>query len=202
MLDRIYIVTDRLAAGDRFMDMLKRLVSAGFNFIQLREKDLSAAELYELGRQIMAMSDDVRLVMNDRVDVALALGAYGVQLTEKSLTPDIVKHISRNLKIGLSVHDKKRVVKYEKYCDFFVFGNVFETTSKPCITGKGVFELKEITSITDKPVYAIGGVNHMNTELVLKAGAYGIALRGPVFGADEPLSELTKIKRIFQEHDA
>lgn len=201
MNDRIYIVTDRKAGGDRFWDILKTVIGAGFCFIQLREKDMSADELYDMGEKIMKIGGKTKLVVNDRLDVALALGAYGVQITEQSLNPAVIQHIRGGMKVGLSVHDSDRLRKFEKYCDFFVFGNVFETDSKPGVIGKGIFALKEITSLTNKPVYAIGGVNHTNTELVLKAGAYGVALKGPVFGADEPLSELKKIKKIFQEHD-
>lgn len=197
--DRVYVITDRKAAGDRFLAVIKTLVESGFTFIQLREKDLSPKELYDLGEKIIALGGKkrVRLVINDRVDVALALKAYGVQLTEKSLQPEIVKSFVKKIKIGLSVHDLERVKRFEEFVDFFVFGNVFETESHPGRKGKGLEELKRVVLTTRKPVYAIGGITKNNILKVKEQGAYGVAIRGAFFSNPYLEEEIEGIKEIL-----
>ena len=199
--DRLYVISDRKLAGDKFFQIIASLIEEGFNFIQLREKDLSADELYILGKEIIKIGGKSRLklVINDRVDVALALNAYGVQLTEKSLEPALVKKISKKLKIGLSIHDEKRVKRFEDLCDFFVYGNVFETKSKPNVPGKGLFALRKIVSMTEKPVYAIGGIKEDNMELVLKTGCFGVALKGAIFSSEEIQFDVKKLKASFEQ---
>ncbi len=195
--DRVYVITDRKTAGDKFFEVLERLIENGFTFIQLREKDLSAIELYKLGVEVkkLAGKKRLKLFINDRVDVAMALNAEGVQLTEMSLTPDIVRTIGSNLKIGLSVHDVARLKRFEKYADFFVFGNIFETKSKPGVTGRGLFALKQMVQLTSKPVYAVGGVDGNNMELAFEAGAYGVAMKGVFFSSENFLNDIKNIKQ-------
>lgn len=199
-LDKIYVVTDRKAAGEQFFEILENLIASGLAFIQLREKDLSAAELYSLGKKIQELGRKrgLKLVINDRIDVAIALNAYGVQLTERSLTPDIVKRITKSLKVGLSVHDEERLKKFERYVDFFLFGNVFETENKPGLIGKGVFAVKKLVGLTDKPLYAIGGINSNNMHIVFRAGAYGVAMRGSFFSNQSYREEIVRIKETLK----
>jgi len=194
--DIVYAITDRKSAGSKFFDIIESLLSEGFTFIQLREKELSPFELYLLGRKIIEMGKgkDLKLIINDRVDVALALNAYGVQLTQKSLPADIVRSLSKKLKIGVSIHDEKPLKHYETYADFFVFGNIFETKSKPNVVGKGLFALKNIVSKTVKPVYAVGGINGDNLHLPLEAGAYGVAMMGAFFSSSDYMEQIGKIK--------
>lgn len=194
--ERVYVITDRKAAGNNFFPIIEALIANGFTFIQLREKDLSAFELYLLGKKIIEMGrgTELKLVVNDRLDVALALKAYGVQLTENSLTADVVKKLSKDIKIGVSIHDERRLKLFEAFADFFVFGNVFETKSKPNVVGKGVFALKNIVSKTDKPVYAIGGINADNLHLAFEAGAYGVAIKGAFFSSENYLEQIKNIK--------
>ncbi|GAB4432170.1 MAG: thiamine phosphate synthase [bacterium] len=199
-LGKIYVVTDRKAAGEQFFEILENLIASGLTFIQLREKDLPAAELYSLGKKIQKLGKKrgLKLVINDRIDVAVALNAYGVQLTERSLTPDIVKRITKNLKVGLSVHDEERIKRFERYVDFFLFGNVFDTESKPGLIGKGVFAVKKIVGLTDKPLYAIGGINSNNMQIVFRAGAYGVAMRGCFFSNQNYREEIVRIKETLK----
>lgn len=199
--DRVYIVTDRKSAGKRFFEIIENLVLNGLTFIQLREKDLSAIELYQLGKKLQEIckGKELRLVINDRIDVAIALKAYGVQLTEGSLTPDIVKSISKRVKIGLSVHNRDRLQKYKKLADFFVFGNIFNTESKPGLVGQGVFALKDLSKLSNKPLYAIGGINSSNMHIVLRAGAYGVAMRGAFFSNENFIEEINKIRKALEK---
>lgn len=197
--EKVYVITDRKAAGNNFFSIIEALIANDFTFIQLREKDLSAFELYLLGKKIIEMGriTELKLVINDRLDVALALNAYGVQLTENSLTADVVKKLNKDIKIGVSIHDERRLKLYETFADFFVFGNIFETKSKPNVVGKGVFALKNIVSKTAKPVYAIGGINADNLHLAFEAGAHGVAIKGAFFSSDNYLEQIEKIKNFI-----
>lgn len=191
-LPRIIAVTDRLAAGDRFWPSLGAAVRAGVTTIQLREKDLPADDLLAMGRRIMALGP-VRLVVNDRVDVALALGAWGVQLGERSLPPDEVRRIAPNLVIGRSVHETERIRRHDGLCDYFLFGNLFETSCKPGVAAKSIDALRAACAATSKPVYAIGGIDASNVRQALDAGAYGVAVRSLAYLSGTGLPDLAGI---------
>lgn len=194
-MDRIYIITDRKLAGANFYTIISALLKEGFNFIQLRENDLTAKELSEIIDKILKIADDkINLVINDRVDLAYIYNVFGVQLKEVSIEPSLVKKKFPQLKIGLSVHDEERVKRFCNEADFFVYGNVFETSCKEGVTGRGIETLKRIVSLTSKPVYAIGGINQDNSYLIKEAGAYGIAIRSLVFGNKDYLKSLQKLR--------
>ncbi|MCX7770642.1 MAG: thiamine phosphate synthase [Proteobacteria bacterium] len=197
MLPRICIVTDRKLVGDGFLVTMQKLIENGFNFIQLREKDLNAKELYLLAKKIIDLrGDKVRLVINDRVDVAYVVGATGVHLGANSLPSCIVKEKFEGLIVGISVHSKEELEKNSGY-DYVFFGNVFETDCKPGITGKGLDLLKNIVEMTDKPVYAIGGITPDNVLEVLRTGVYGVAVRSLAF---KGLDEMLRLRKLIGEY--
>ena len=195
-MERIYIITDIKLAGERFFEIITNLLKEGYRFIQIRENDLNAIELCKMVEKILNIANEnVNLVMNDRVDIAHIYNLFGVQLKEVSIEPDLVKKHFPNLKIGLSVHDEKRI--NDNIADFYVFGNVFETQCKVGLEGKGLSALKDIISLTKKPVYAIGGINTQNASIVKDVGAYGVAVRSLVFDNKNYLEDLEKIRKIW-----
>lgn len=195
-MDRIYIITDRKLAGERFFEIITNLLKAGYRFIQIRENDLNAIELCKMVEKILNIANEnVNLVMNDRVDIAHIYNLFGVQLKEVSIEPNLVKTYYPNLKIGLSIHDEKRI--NDNIADFYVFGNVYETQCKIGLEGKGLSALKDIISLTKKPVYAIGGINTQNASIVQEVGAYGVAVRSLVFDNKNYLEDLEKIRKIW-----
>ncbi len=197
MLPRICIVTDRRLCKGSLVSSIKELVEKSFSFIQLREKDLSAKELFELALAISEFTKGkAKLVINDRVDIAKVLSAQGVHLGENSLPPHIVKKHFPELLVGISVHSLAELESKEGY-DYIFFGNVFETDCKPGLKGKGLDALKEIVKVAKKPVYAIGGINIKNVYSVLESGVYGIAVRSIAFSDNQ--DELLKIKNIIGE---
>lgn len=194
MLPRICIVTDRKLVNKNFFDRIRILIEKGFTFIQLREKDLPARKLYEIAKKIMEIGKDkLKLVINDRVDLAYSLNAFGVHLGVNSLPSYLVKKNFRNLIVGISVHCLEEL-KDQKDYDYVFFGNVFETSCKPGLKGKGIEYLKDVVKETKKPVYAIGGINSKNVKQVLEQGVYGVAIRSLAFLGDfEELDEINKI---------
>lgn len=196
MLQRICIVTDRNLVGGKFLSFIKELLRLDFNFIQLREKDLSPIELYKLAKDILKISNEnIELVINDRVDIVHLVGAKGVHLGIKSIPAHIVKDKLNDLLVGISVHSIDELKQNSNF-DYVFFGNVFETDCKPGIHGKGLELLREIVNMTDKPVFAIGGITPDNVLDVLKTGVYGVAVRSlPVMD----MNGLLRLRKIIGE---
>jgi thiamine-phosphate pyrophosphorylase len=166
-----YYVTDR-NQGD-VLACAARAVQTGIEMIQVREKDLPTRDLYSLVARIrdLAAGTRTRVLVNDRLDVALAAGIDGVHLPSDGLSPVRVRPFTKLL--GVSTHTIKEAVEAEKAnADFVVFGPIFNSPGK---TAVGLEPLKEVSASVKIPVLAIGGITASNTEEVLRAGAAGIA---------------------------
>jgi len=164
-------VTDRLN-GD-VLTSAARAVANAVDFIQVREKDLSARDLLDLICRIreIAAGSKTRVLVNDRLDIALAAKIDGVHLPANGLPPACVRPFVSVL--GVSTHTLEEAVLAEQACaDFIIFGPIFETPGKAPV---GVEALRRITSRVQIPVLAIGGITTPNTSIVLDAGAAGIA---------------------------
>lgn len=198
-LPKIHIITDTKTAGENFFDIIQALINHGLTFIQLREKHLTPREQYQIGKKIkeMAKNKNLKLTINDRLDLALALNAYAVQLTQNSLDPEIIKKHAKNIKIGLSVHDLEPIKKHQQTVDYFIFGNIYQTKTHPEQPAKGLQAIKQLTKATTVPVYAIGGITPQNMHEPLQAGAYGVAMKGAFFGTPDYLHNIQQtIKKI------
>ena len=177
-----YYITDRHAAGggEALLACIERAVAAGVERIQIREKDLTARALCELTRRAVALAQGhgTEILVNDRVDLALAAGAHGVHLRAQSVAPDTLRGIvPQGFRIGVSTHsvDEVRAAEAEG-ADFVVFGPVFATASKVRYgPPQGVDRLREAAQTVRIPVLALGGVTAGNTGECLAAGAAGIA---------------------------
>lgn len=164
-------------------------MDAGVDWIQLREKDLSSRDLLALAREAVEhsrkriQSPDVRVIVNDRLDVALAADAAGVHLGSKSLKPDEVVgwcrggNAAADFLVGVSCHHLNEARDAESAgASYIFFGPVFDTPSKRAFgEPQGMVRLAEVCSAVDVPVIAIGGVDEGNAAECLQAGAAGIA---------------------------
>ena len=177
-LPRLYAITNRRLYGDDFFKTLDRILDKGVKMVQLREKDLPGRELYELALKVRELTKKygALLLINERFDVAVAVGADGVHLPEKSFPPSVVKRLFPDLTIGFSAHSEEGI-KYamEEGADFVTFGPVFKTSSHPEAKPLGTMKLKEVTRKYDIPIYALGGVTWDRIKLCYKNGAYGVA---------------------------
>jgi thiamine-phosphate pyrophosphorylase len=166
-----YYVTDRHQA-DVFA-CAARAVSDGVDMIQVREKDLPARELLDLVSRIrdLAAGTKTRVLVNDRVDIAMAAGIDGVHLPSNGVPADRVRPLVKLL--GVSTHSREEAIEAERArADFIVFGPVFDSPGK---SGVGLAPLSEVASSVRIPVLAIGGITSANTSDVLRSGAAGIA---------------------------
>ncbi len=189
---RLVLVTDRQQARGRDLAALVAgCVTAGLPAVQVREKDLTARDLAELCRQILAQIPPARclLVVNDRVDVALAVGAGGVQRTSTSLSVREIKGIVKaDLLVGASVHSLEESVEAESAgADWLTFGPVYDTPSKrPYGPPQGLAALERVTRAVRIPVVAIGGITPERVGEVRSAGAHGVAAISAILAADDP----------------
>ncbi len=166
-----YYVTDR-HQGD-VLASVARAVQNRVDMIQVREKDLPASELLDLVNRIklLTMGTGTKLLVNYRLDVALASGIDGVHLPGNGLPVDRVRRYVPL--VGVSVHNVEEAVEAErKAANFVVFGPVFETPGKRPV---GIEALRCVTEAVRIPVLAIGGITADNTETVMRVGAAGIA---------------------------
>ena len=179
---RCYI-TDRrsLREGDTLTDCIVRILSrpsATPDWIQLREKDLPARDLLELARAIRRVAPSLKLLVNSRVDVALAAGADGAHLPAGSPEARLWRPIAPpGFLIGVSCHSVDEVRAAEAGgADYALFGPVFAPVSKPSgLVPRGLSGLARAVSAGRIPVLALGGITRENRAACLEAGAAGIA---------------------------
>ena len=166
--------------------------------IQLREKDLPAGQLYEIGLKIRAATHqhNCLLLINDRIDIALAIDADGVHLRSSSLSPAVARTLlERDKLIGVSTHSKEELTEaVEQGADFATFGPVFFTPSKaPYGSPKGLTELQEICRASSIPVYALGGITVTNTPATMTTGTHGIAVISALMTATDTAGVCRKL---------
>jgi len=186
------LVTDRrrlgaalgLPEGDWFEALKQQVTGAaagGVDYVQVREPDLEAADLSMLVRSLMhaASSSQTRILVNDRIDVALATGASGVHLKERSILPSEVRRIApRDFVIGCSVHDTAAIAA-RKSADFLTAGTVMPTASKRAVDYLDKDGLRRIVeAAAGQPVLGIGGLDLTSIPLLASAGAAGMAAIG------------------------
>ncbi len=189
---RLTLVTDRTQTrGRELVSVVGDSLAAGLPAVQVREKDLGAAELAFLCRRIRGLTRDTRalLIVNDRVDVALAVGADGVQRTSTSLTVEDIRAIAdKRLRVGASVHSLPDALQAElEGADWLVFGPVYDTPSKRMYgPPQGLDKLARVAAAVRLPVVAIGGITPARVRDVRAAGARGVAVVSSILAADSP----------------
>ena len=190
----LYVVTDRQLTGGRPLRLVvEAALRGGARAFQLREKDLSPRELYPLALEMRQLTQTygARLLINDRVDVALAVDADGVHLTTTSLPASIARRVlGPERLIGVSTHTLTEAqAAADEGADFLVFGPVFFTPSKaPYGEPVGLDALRAVRAAVNVPILAIGGIKKANLDQVLAAGADGIAVISAIISADDPMA--------------
>jgi thiamine-phosphate pyrophosphorylase len=186
------LVTDRRRRPT--IDQCRAASRAGVDLVQLREPDLEAAALSSLAARLVEAAGDTatRIVVNDRLDVALTCGAGGVHLRGDSIPPRRVREMTApGFLIGRSVHGVDEAVLAARDADYLIAGTVFPTASKPGLREHlGMDGLSAIVRSVDIPVLAIGGISMERIEAVAGAGAAGVAAIG-LFDADADALFLT-----------
>jgi thiamine-phosphate pyrophosphorylase len=189
---KLSLVTDRAQTRGRDLaSVVEECLAAGLPAVQVREKDLPAAELAALCRRLRepTRARGALLIVNDRADVALAVGADAVQRTHASLSvADIRAVADKRLRIGASVHSWQDAVAAEgEGADWIVFGPIYDTASKRRYGApQGLAKLDQVARAVRIPVIAIGGITPERVAEVRAAGAHGVAAISAILSADSP----------------
>jgi thiamine-phosphate pyrophosphorylase len=202
---KLYLITDRKLVTRHLsiVTAVRQALKGGVTAVQLREKDLDTRELLRLAYAMRKLTAQygAKLFMNDRFDIALAVGADGVHLAGNSIPVDEVRNaVRKKLLIGVSTHSLQEAKEAEKGgADFITLGPVYKTPSK-LKYGKplGVNSFVKIAGKMSIPVFAIGGINSERVEEVVNAGAAGTAMISEIFRAGNIRRKAEKIISIAE----
>jgi thiamine-phosphate diphosphorylase len=180
---------------DALVAAVAAAAQAGIDLVQVRERDLEGGALVRLVARCIDASryTHTRVLVNDRVDVAMAAGAHGVHLRgDSAAAPRVRALVPPGFLIGRSIHSRDEAVRVcaEGGVDYLLFGTVFSTTSKPGVEPAGVEALADVVNASPLPVLAIGGITTETIRGLACTGAAGFAAIG-VF-ADMPLEQLPR----------
>jgi thiazole tautomerase (transcriptional regulator TenI) len=197
---QLHIISTGKQPLDQFVAICAR-VHPYVDAIHVREKMKTAREISEFLTALIKQGVPPRkIIVNDRIDVAVVFGVKGVQLAHHSLSVRKVKHHFPSLSIGCSVHSIAEAMEAEESgADYCIYGHVFATGSKVGVPPRGIESLRSVANHVNIPVIAIGGIHSNNAEQVLKAGAQGIAVMSAVFFADDPVGEAKKLAKIVKK---
>jgi len=192
-LPRVYALTDVQLSGLSHAQQVELLSLGGATLIQLREKQMPPREFYEQAK--MAVRPGVQLIINDRVDVALAVGAQGVHLGQDDMPPEAArKLLGPNAVIGYSTHNIEQAIAATKLpIDYLAVGPIFATTTKsdtaPVLGLQGLRAVREAIGVF--PLVAIGGITHANAREVIGAGADSVAVISALLSDSRRIPEAT-----------
>jgi len=194
VIARLHVVTDdEILAREDFLDHGLGILENGVGNValHLRGPRTSGRALYNLALELKGMALDAggALVVNDRVDLVLALDLSGAHLGQRSIPPVVARQLLGPQRLlGLSVHGAEEGKEgLEGEVDFFLAGTVFPSPSHPHGISGGLARIREVKNVTQGPVLAIGGVTQERVQEVLGAGAYGVAVKGGIWNTEDPI---------------
>ena len=188
---RLHLVTDAVQCGERgLLAVVQSAVRGGVTCVQLREKSLDTRAFVERARALKALLSPlcIPLLVNDRVDVALAAGADGVHVGQSDMAPQDVRRLMPGALIGLSIESWQQMHEAERApVDYYGISPVFATSSKAdAAPALGLAGLQQLRRMTARPLVAIGGIQAGNVAAVMAAGADGVAVVSALCAADDP----------------
>ena len=201
----LYLVTDEnISRGRSIIDIVRLAVKGGVTMVQLREKELSATQFIEKAKELKKILApfQVPLIINDNVDVALAVNADGIHIGQSDMPYEMIKKIiPEEMIIGLSVETMEQAREAEKYkLDYIGVSPVFPTPTKTNLNERpwGLDGLKRLRNFSKHKLVAIGGINSTNAADVIKAGADGIAVVSAICSAYDPKAAAKELSEIIK----
>ncbi len=200
---RLCLVTDRnLSRGRPLVEIVAAAVRGGATMVQLREKDIGTRAFVEAARALKTMLAEagVAFIVNDRVDVALAVGADGVHVGQSDMRVDDVRRlVGPDRIVGLSIDNVEQIRRGDaEGADYLGVGPIYaQSTKADAAPPLGVVGLRAARALTTKPIVAIGGITPDNAAAVLEAGAQGLAVVSAIVAADDPAAATRRFARLF-----
>lgn len=199
----LYLVTDQNLSKGRSQEyIVSEAVKGGVTVVQLREKEILSRDFYEVAKSLMSLLKplNIPLIINDRLDIALAVDADGLHIGQSDLPYDIArKLLGKDKIIGLSVETIEQAREANKLdVDYIGLSPVFSTNTKLDInTPLELSGVKEIASFTKHKTVAIGGINTTNVERIIASGADGVAIVSAIVSHDNPKEAAMELKAII-----
>ena len=198
----VYLVTDRRNKTDEeFLNIIEEAIKGGTTIVQLREKTASTKEFYDLALKVKEITSryGVPLLINDRIDIALAVDSEGVHIGQDDMPADIAREIIGEDKIlGVSASTVEEAKKAEiDSADYIGSGAVFPTATKDDADSVSKEELKKIVDSIDIPVVAIGGITIENAHTLKASGIAGFSVVSAIMSAEDPKEASEKLKEIY-----
>lgn len=199
----LYLVTDRgLLAGKNLAETVEQAILGGVTLVQIREKACSTLTFYQEALKVreITLKYNIPLIVNDRLDIALAVDADGLHIGQADLPLTIARKILGPDKIiGVSAANLAEALTAEAAgADYLGVGAVFPTTTKDDADSVGLAELKRIKGAVTIPVVAIGGIQSENIEKVKVSGADGVAVVSAIIAAADPCCAAKRLAEAFR----
>ena len=198
----LYLVTDRMRMSTRTLgEAVEQAVIGGCTLVQLREKEIPALDFYMLALEIKKITDryGIPLIINDRIDIAMAAGAAGVHIGQQDIPADIArKVIGRDMLLGVSVGSVAEAIDAVKAgADYLGVGAMFPTGTKPDAGFVSMEELGRIRKAVDIPIVVIGGISRENAMLFRPMGVDGLAVVSAVIAKPDIKKSAADLKSLF-----
>ncbi|MCQ2961557.1 MAG: thiamine phosphate synthase [archaeon] len=197
----LYLVTDKSEDIEKFLKTIEESIKGGVSIVQIREKTAETLDFYNLALKVKKITTkyNVPLIINDRIDVALAIDADGVHVGQNDIPCDVTrKLIGKDKILGVSASTISEAKKaQEDGADYIGTGAVFPTATKddaPSITKQ---DLKKIVDAIDIPVVAIGGINHENASELIETGISGLSVVSAIMNAENPKKASEELLNVF-----
>lgn len=203
---KLYLVVSEDKCKLNLLDVVKEAILGGVDIVQLREKFLSQDDYITKAVQVKAITDryNVPLIINDNLEVAKRVSAFGVHVGQSDLPPSIICKTWKDCRnIGYSIECLQQLqTKEAMLADYFAVSPVFKTPTKfDTIIEWGLDGIKRIRKLTNKPLIAIGGMNINNIKEAMNSGADCIAIVSAICAADNPGEIANKLKREIITYD-
>ena len=201
VLPPLYAILDPEQTKGRAPEsVLRELLDGGAAILQLRVKTMAPSDFFQLAQRARAATRarGCKLIVNDRVDIALACDADGVHLGQDDLPLAVGRQLMGTKIVGISTHDIEQAQEAElNGADYIGFGPMFGTTTKNTgYAARGIDMLRQIRAAVKLPIVAIGGINEQNVKQVWQAGADSAAIISDILGADDPAAKVRRIARL------
>ncbi|WP_079413060.1 thiamine phosphate synthase [Alkalithermobacter paradoxus] len=186
----LYLVTDReILKGRDLFNSIEQAILGGVTVVQIREKNASSLEFYNIAKKAKLITDkyNIPLIINDRVDIAIAVDASGVHLGQNDLPAKVARNlIGKNKILGISTYNLELALKArDDTADYIGVGALFSTNTKKNTNKVSIDTLSKIKSCINIPVIAIGGINETNIGSIVKTNVDGVAVVSSILGKED-----------------